>query len=415
MSKRQSAEVHEPSPGKKARQLSSTEDHREKSDRFPRERCFTPPRQYQRDNGLMSLDNKAIVHRPTPSTWSTKSVPEVSCSQPVIRPTTDSILSQQQQEDELPVVRARQQYSLLSSSTEMAVPRPPAVDSPKKGSAMIQMDSRIEAKVPRPCSERCLDAERNRQPRWPKSHKRVEIDQMCQAITLGHSKTCHSISRKVAAAQSSSRDRGRTPSIDNDTSMSKDEIKERLAKHMADQWDKIAQFAECIPGFTGFSKEDQEILLQVGGLEVILLQLAQMYDHRTHLLQMWENEWLSSEQACKLTTDFNLTVFFELLFGLAESLRSMHLREDDLALFSALLLLASDHQGLRHKRQVEEVQEKVLNCFAYILAQNHLQEPGLLAQVLMCMPTLRTISTSYLELTSVSTPTQQWSNWPVEL
>ena len=33
---------------------------------------------------------------------------------------------------------------------------------------------------------------------------------------------------------------------------------------MADQWDKIAQFAECIPGFTSFSKEDQEILLQVG-------------------------------------------------------------------------------------------------------------------------------------------------------
>ena len=64
---------------------------------------------------------------------------------------------------------------------------------------------------------------------------------------------------------------------------------------------------------------------------------------------------------------------------------------------------------------MEETQEKVLNCFAYVLAQNHVQEPGLLAQVLMCMPTLRTISTSYLELTSVSTPTQQWSNWPVEL
>ena len=65
--------------------------------------------------------------------------------------------------------------------------------------------------------------------------------------------------------------------------------------------------------------------------------------------------------------------------------------------------------------QVEELQEKVLNCFAYILAQNHVQEPGLLAQVLMCMPTLRTISTSYLELTSSSSPTQQWGSWPLEL
>lgn len=39
---------------------------------------------------------------------------------------------------------------------------------------------------------------------------------------------------------------------------------------MADQWDKITHFAECIPGFTGFSKEDQDILLQVGKSETLV-------------------------------------------------------------------------------------------------------------------------------------------------
>ncbi|XP_033624684.1 uncharacterized protein LOC117288093 [Asterias rubens] len=209
MSKRQSAEVQEPSPGKKARQLSSTEDHRERSDRVPRDCCFTPTKQYQRDNRLTTtLGNKAT------QSWG-KSVPEVSCS---LSGRESSQTAPLQHEDEHPV-RARQ-YSLYSSSVEMAVPRPPPVDSPKKGNTMVQIDSRIEGKVPRPCSERCLDAERNRQPRWPKSHKRVEIDTMCQAITLGHSKSCHSISRKAAAAQSSSRDRGRILCTERDTSMS---------------------------------------------------------------------------------------------------------------------------------------------------------------------------------------------------
>nr|XP_054750203.1 nuclear receptor subfamily 4 group A member 1-like [Lytechinus pictus] len=103
----------------------------------------------------------------------------------------------------------------------------------------------------------------------------------------------------------------------------------------------------------------------------------------------------------KSASDFNLAVFFELLFSLAESLHGMHLREEDIAVFSALLLLASDLQGLKQKMQVEALQDKVLSGFAYMLSQNHRCKPNLLPQVLMCMPTLRTISTSYLELTAV--------------
>ncbi|XP_071509945.1 uncharacterized protein [Diadema antillarum] len=108
----------------------------------------------------------------------------------------------------------------------------------------------------------------------------------------------------------------------------------------------------------------------------------------------------SMQNKPRSSSDFNLAVFFELLFSLAESLNSMHLREEDIAVFSALLLLASDLQGLKQKMQVEALQDKVLSGFAYMLSQNHRSKPNLLPQVLMCMPTLRTISTSYLELTA---------------
>ncbi|XP_063954008.1 nuclear receptor ROR-alpha-like [Lytechinus pictus] len=181
----------------------------------------------------------------------------------------------------------------------------------------------------------------------------------------------------------------------------KEEILTRLSVLLGSQYERIVQFAESIPGFGDFSKEDQRILLQIGGLEVILLQLSQIYDHKSKLLRVWEGMWLSPEQARKLTSDFNLAVFFELLFSLAESLHGMHLREEDIAVFSALLLLASDLQGLKQKMQVEALQDKVLSGFAYMLSQNHRCKPNLLPQVLMCMPTLRTISTSYLELTAV--------------
>ena len=67
----------------------------------------------------------------------------------------------------------------------------------------------------------------------------------------------------------------------------------------------------------------------------------------------------------------------------------------------ASVFFATDLQGLKQKMQVEALQDKVLSGFAYMLSQNHRCKPNLLPQVLMCMPTLRTISTSYLELTTV--------------
>lgn len=66
-----------------------------------------------------------------------------------------------------------------------------------------------------------------------------------------------------------------------------------------------------------------------------------------------------------------------------------------------LISILTDLQGLKQKMQVEALQDKVLSGFAYMLSQNHRCKPNLLPQVLMCMPTLRTISTSYLELTAV--------------
>ena len=44
----------------------------------------------------------------------------------------------------------------------------------------------------------------------------------------------------------------------------KEEILARLSALLGSQYERIVQFAESIPGFADFSKEDQRILLQIG-------------------------------------------------------------------------------------------------------------------------------------------------------
>ncbi|XP_071826264.1 nuclear hormone receptor E75-like isoform X2 [Apostichopus japonicus] len=189
-----------------------------------------------------------------------------------------------------------------------------------------------------------------------------------------------------------------------DSAITIEDIIDKLSSIIEAGYDDVKTFAESIPGFQDFPLGDRNILQQIGGLEVCLLHLACGFDKKTECLKVWDERWLSLEKVYKLSkssTDFTTTVFFELLFSLADSLHSLPLQFHDVAIFSALLLLPSDLQGIQNRQQVEILQEKILNCLSgCLMSRNKSCFPCLLAQLLMSMPTLRTLSTTYLELTS---------------
>ncbi|XP_071509944.1 uncharacterized protein [Diadema antillarum] len=155
-------------------------------------------------------------------------------------------------------------------------------------------------------TERHAEAERNKPEleaanpvtRWPNAPKWVELEQVCKAITSGHDRACKLLNHRSPSLDAAlgSMKKG-TP----DFQMTKEDILVRLSSLLGSQYERIVHFAQSIPGFGDISKEDQRILLQIGGLEVILLQISQVYDNKSKLLRMWEGMWLSPDQARKLS------------------------------------------------------------------------------------------------------------------
>nr|XP_006812054.1 PREDICTED: nuclear receptor ROR-beta-like [Saccoglossus kowalevskii] len=224
--------------------------------------------------------------------------------------------------------------------------------------------------------------------------RQAELDQLTTAVTISHHQTCIYSPAQLSAMRASAED---SLKVKSEPSWTKDEVWLKMAEYLTSHMTRIIHFAKMIPGFLNFCQEDQIVLIKSGGLEVILIRLGRLFDVTTGTFPMWDGNF-TLEHLKNLAGVISHDCFFESMFDLARNISSLSLSEEEIALFSAVVLITGDRQGLRDRRSIEQLQEKILECFTKILHRNHPKEPGLLAKVLMFMPTLRTISTSYAEL-----------------
>jgi len=85
------------------------------------------------------------------------------------------------------------------------------------------------------------------------------------------------------------------------------------------------------------------------------------------------------------------------MFDFAGRLNQLHLTDNEVALFSALVITAPDRPGLRYQDQVQRVQS-VLSCgLQKLMKVNHAEEPAIFSKLLMMVPDLRTLNTLHSE------------------
>ncbi|KAK2153572.1 hypothetical protein LSH36_292g02022 [Paralvinella palmiformis] len=170
----------------------------------------------------------------------------------------------------------------------------------------------------------------------------------------------------------------------------------------------VVSFAKSIPGFIVFSQEDQ-----AGTFEVLLIHLACLFDGQTNTM-MFTNGCLYQ----KLPQRGNTSAGFLLdsMFDFAGRLNQLHLTDNEVALFSALVITAPDRPGLRYQDQVQRVQS-VLSCgLQKLMKVNHAEEPAIFSKLLMMVPDLRTLNTLHSEkLLGLTVPPSESTQNDLEL
>ncbi|TRY81660.1 hypothetical protein DNTS_025983 [Danionella cerebrum] len=140
---------------------------------------------------------------------------------------------------------------------------------------------------------------------------------------------------------------------------------QQCAHHITNAIQYVVEFAKRISGFMELCQNDQIILLKAGCLEVLLIRMCRAYNSSNNTM-FFDGKFASPQLFKALGCDDLVNAVFEL----AKSLSRLQLSEEEMALFSATVLLAPDRPWLTEAQQVHKLQEKLYVALQHSLHMN---------------------------------------------
>ncbi|XP_034763927.2 peroxisome proliferator-activated receptor delta-like [Acipenser ruthenus] len=158
---------------------------------------------------------------------------------------------------------------------------------------------------------------------------------------------------------------------------------------------ELTEFAKSIPGFVGLYLNDQVTLLKYGVHEAIFCMLPSLMN-KDGLLVANGKGFVTREFLRSLRRPFN--EIMEPKFEFAVKFNALELDDSDLALFVAAIILCGDRPGLMNVRQVEEIQDNILQALNLHLQAHHPDSLYLFPKLLQKMADLRQLVTENAQL-----------------
>ncbi|XP_026880866.2 RAR-related orphan receptor C b [Electrophorus electricus] len=166
---------------------------------------------------------------------------------------------------------------------------------------------------------------------------------------------------------------------------------QQFALHISTAIQHVVEFAKRLTGFLDLCQNDQIILLKAGCLEVLLIRMCRAYNATNHTM-LFDGKFASPQFFKALGCDDLVNAVFEL----AKSLCRLQLSEEEMALFTAAILLSPDRPWLMENQQVQKLQERV-----YLALQHSLHmggaNPEKLGKMLSKLPQMKSICNLHID------------------
>ncbi|XP_064617808.1 mucin-5AC-like [Liolophura sinensis] len=156
----------------------------------------------------------------------------------------------------------------------------------------------------------------------------------------------------------------------------------------------VVQFAKKIPGFNILDQDDQICLIKGGCFEVASVVHSGFVDGETNTIYVLDTGALLTREEMK--KNFPLGEHFvELMFNFSVRFNQFQLKDLEIALFSALILISPDRQGLKNREKVNKLQETLIQALQAQITASHPDEVGLFPRLLMIISNLRELSVEH--------------------
>lgn len=161
--------------------------------------------------------------------------------------------------------------------------------------------------------------------------------------------------------------------------------------HITNAIKYVVEFAKRLTGFMDLCQNDQIILLKAGCLDVLLIRMCRAYNP-VHNTLLFDGKFASAQLFKALGCDDLVNAVYELAKGFSR----LQLSDEEMALFSAVVLLSPDRLWLTDMQQVQKLQDKV-----YLALQHSLNRSGAseekLKKILAKLPMMKSICNLHID------------------
>lgn len=166
---------------------------------------------------------------------------------------------------------------------------------------------------------------------------------------------------------------------------------QQCAHHITNAIQYVVEFAKRIAGFMDLCQNDQIILLKAGCLEVLLIRMCRAFNVNNSTI-FFNGKFAPAHFFKALGCDDLVSAVFDLGKGLCR----LQLSDEEMALFSAAVLLSPDRPWLTEGLKVQKLQEKV-----YLALQHSLHKSGAsdekLDKMVSKLPTMKSICNLHID------------------
>ncbi|XP_070691322.1 nuclear receptor ROR-alpha B isoform X2 [Pempheris klunzingeri] len=218
-------------------------------------------------------------------------------------------------------------------------------------------------------------------------HSLRNIDELCASIVRSHRETSQYRVEELQALRWKLFSREEIQAYQ---SKSVDDMWQHCAIRLTDAVQYVVEFAKHIPGFRILSQNDQIALLKTGSMEVVLVRMSRFFNTENNTV-FFDGKFAGAEVFKSLACGDLITAVFDF----AHVMCALKLSEQQIALFSALVLINADRPCLEDRGRVQRVQRSVEIGLSHILHRDN--QESLMHKLSQRMAVLRSLCSLHME------------------
>ncbi|KAM6994613.1 nuclear receptor ROR-alpha B isoform 1-T1 [Tautogolabrus adspersus] len=218
-------------------------------------------------------------------------------------------------------------------------------------------------------------------------HSLRNIDELCASIMRSHRETSQYRVEELQALSWKLFSREEIQAYQN---KSVDEMWQHCAVRLTDAVQYVVEFAKHIPGFRTLSQNDQIALLKTGSMEVVLVRMSRFFNTENNTV-FFDGKFAGAEIFKSLACGDLIAAVFDFAHGIC----ALKLTEQQIALFSALVLINADRPSLEDRSRVQRVQRSVELGLTHILHRDN--QENLMHKLYQRMAVLRSLCSLHME------------------